>query len=104
MFMIVGGVLLLGWLFFMVRASIAEYSYYCAVAEYEPEIWTELGAPNYWIAPFLFLVTPHRKRLLDTIENSQVLAYQQRFKATGRLFLGYVIAVLISAIAFFTWA
>ena len=102
--MITAGVLLLGWLFLMVRASVAEYAYYCAVAEYEPEIWARLGAPNYWIAPFLFLVTPHRKRLLNTIDNPQVLAYQQRFKVTGRLFLGYVIAVLISATAFFTWA
>ena len=102
--MIVAGVLFLGWLFLMVRAGVAEYSYYSAIAEYEPEIWAKLGAPNYWIAPFLFLVTPHRQRILDTIDNPQVRVYQQRFKATGRLFLGYVMVLLISAIAFFKWA
>lgn len=96
--------LLVGWLWLMLRASIAEYRYYRAVAIYEPEIWTKLGASNHWLAPFLFWVTPTRKRLLATMNNPKVLASERHAKVAGRWFLGYVVAVLLSAIVFFTWA
>jgi hypothetical protein len=96
--------LLIGWLSLMLRASIAEYRYYRSVAIHEPEIWTKLGASNHRLAPFLFWVTPTRQRLLATIDNPTVLAKERHAKVTGRWFLGYVVAVLLSAIAFFTWA
>ena len=97
-------VLLIGWMTLMLRACFAEYRYYRAVVTHEPEVWAKLGAPNHWLAPFLFLVTPGRKRLLDSVDNPQVLALKRRFKFAGRIFLAYVVALLLSSIAFFKWA
>ncbi|MDG1065455.1 MAG: hypothetical protein P8O91_04480 [Luminiphilus sp.] len=104
MLSILGVGLFIGWLLLMLSASVAEYRYYRAVALLEPEIWVQLGAPNHWVAPFMFLVTPDRKRLLDTVDNPHVLVFKQRFKVAARLFLAYVVAVLLSSIAFFKWA
>ncbi|WP_435215660.1 hypothetical protein ACMAY6_07025 [Luminiphilus sp. nBUS_16] len=102
-FSILSVVLLIGWLLLMLRASIAEYRYYRAVAIHEPETWAKLDVSNHSLAPFLFWVSPSRKRLLATVDNPRVLACERHAKATGRWFLGYVVAVLLSAIAFFKW-
>lgn len=101
--MIIFCMLVAVWLWLMVRASVAEYRYYRAVSYHEPEVWAKLGAPRYWLAPFLLWVTPSRKRLLNAIENPQVLACERRFKVWGRLFLAYVVTVLLLSIAFFKW-
>ena len=97
-------VLLIGWMTLMLRSCVAEYRYYRAVAIHEPEVWVKLGAPNHWLAPFLFLVTPGRKRLLDSVDNSLVLALKRRYTLAGRIFLAYVVVLLLSSIAFFKWA
>ena len=39
-------VLLIGWMTLMLRACVAEYRYYRAVAIHEPEVWVKLGAPK----------------------------------------------------------
>lgn len=87
------------WAVLMLRSVVAEYRYYQAVREFEPAIWQQLGAPKGLKLPMVF-VSKSANEQLKQVNNSQVIALATKHRQAGKLFLGYVVLVLVSSIVF----
>ncbi|WP_394203195.1 hypothetical protein [Shewanella waksmanii] len=91
------------WAVLMLRSVMAEYRYYQAVKQFEPEIWQQLGAPKGLKIPMVF-VSKSGRHLLENIDNYKINQLATHHRQAGRLFLGYVMLVLMASIVFFKLA
>jgi hypothetical protein len=88
------------WAFLMFRAGVAEYKYYQAVKNLEPEIWRKLGSPKNLKVPVVF-VSSKGVKLLNSISNNRVCDLARKHRQAGIHFLMYVIMVLVASIMYF---
>ncbi len=96
-------ILLTLWFILMIYSAMAEYKYYYAVKTLEPEIWNKLGASTTLKTMFVF-ISPKGSKLLSTCTDETVVYRAQKHRQAGKLFLGYVMLVLMVCIVYFKLA
>jgi membrane protease YdiL (CAAX protease family) len=91
------------WALLMLRSTYAEYQYYQAVKNLEPEIWAQLGSPRFLKIPMVFVSSKNAK-LLAKITNKKVIELKNQHRKAGIHFLVYVVLVIGFSIIYFTFA
>ncbi|MDK2594014.1 hypothetical protein [Pseudoalteromonas obscura] len=88
------------WAILMLRSGLAEYKYYQSVKNLEPEIWAQLGSPEYFKVPVAF-VSSKGVKLLQGASNKTVLALACKHRQAGIQLLAYIVLVLVVSIVYF---
>ena len=91
------------WAVLMLRSGIAEYKYYQSLKTLQPQVWEKLGAPVFLKIPMPF-VSRKNSALLKNIKNQTVCGLAKKHRQAGRLFLSYVVLVLLGSIVYFKTA
>ena len=98
--MIISIILVLIWVFLMLRSGVAEYQYYQSVRTLEPEIWGKLGSPKFLKIPLVF-VSPSGSKFLRSITDKTVCKLARQHRQAGIQFVLYVVLVLATSSVFF---
>ena len=96
-------IVILLWVLFMARAVIAEYKYYQVVKMFEPEIWQALGQPKFLMIPIMF-VSGDGLNHLKGATDKRVCRLAIKHRQAGKLFIFYVVFVLLASVVFFKFA